>query len=335
LTIDCRIQKICEDAAEEMLPVGAIIVQDISTGDIKACVSMPTYSVTDVASAMDAENSPLINRAFTAYNVGSVFKLCVAAAAIESGIDTDYEYECTGKITLGSTSYNCNNRNGHGVLDMTGGLCNSCNTYFINLALKTGASAIFQMAEKMGFGRSKELCSSIISASGNMPSLDELQNHIGELANFAFGQGKLLATPLQISGMVTAIANGGLYLEPSLVLGTTDSDGEITVTRKVESERIMSSKTAAKLREMMIQVVENGTGKNAGISAGAGGKTASAETGWIINGESATQCWFSGFFPAENSKYTVTVLAENGSSGSSSAAPVFAKIAESIIQLDL
>lgn len=330
LTIDNRIQQICEEVAENKISLGAVIVQDISNGQIKASVSLPQYSVFDVSSALTAKDSPLINRTFSAYNVGSVFKLCIAAAALENGYFEEYQYECTGKIKIGSTVFNCNNHGGHGKISMSEAIKYSCNTYFINLALNVGCSEIYKMSTAFGFGEKKQLCNSIVTAKGSLPELYELQKNIGELANLSFGQGKLLATPVHINSMVLAIANGGILIEPRLVQGLVDSNREYVQLSEYKSKRIMKQTTAKKLKQMMVETVENGTGKNAWISYGAGGKTASAETGRAINGKSITQCWFSGFFPKTNPKYAITVLVENGVSGSSSAAPVFAEIAQRI-----
>ena len=330
LTLDSEIQKICEEVVLKNIKTGAVIVQDISSGEIIASVSVPDYSIFEVEKALKQEGSPLINRSFSSFNVGSVFKLCVAAAALENGIDESFKYECTGRIRIGSTIYNCNKHEGHGMVDMHKAITHSCNTYFINLAMNVGCAELYKMASLFGFGKSNEVCKGMKTDSGVLPELYDLQKNVGELANFAFGQGKLLATPLQINTMVSAIANGGIYIEPRLVKYLVDSDKEVISQCKFVSSRILKKSTSDIIKKLMVDTVKEGTGTAAQISCGAGGKTASAETGQISNGKSVTQCWFSGFFPEQNSKYAITVLVENGVSGSISAAPVFAQIAEKI-----
>ncbi len=334
LTLDSKIQNICEEAVKNKIKTGAVIVQDISSGEIIASVSLPEYSIFDVKQALDDVNSPLINRSFASFNVGSVFKLCIAAAALENGYTESFEYECTGNIMIGSTVYNCNKHDGHGKITMREAITHSCNTYFINLAINVGCAEVYKTAYSFGFGQADQICLGMKTESGVLPELYELQKNIGELANFAFGQGKLLATPLQISGMISAIANGGIYIEPTLVKKIVDEKGEVISSSQFNSNRIIKAQTAEILKQLMIETVNEGTGVNAQISCGAGGKTASAETGRKLDGKNVTQCWFSGFFPAQNSKYAITVLVENGTSGSASAAPVFADIAEKIYILE-
>ena len=132
LTIDSRIQKICERAGKE-IEKGAIVVMDCKTGKLRAVCSFPAYSTYSLSQAMNSEDAPMINRAFTPLSVGSTFKIAVAAAAIEQGIPTSLEYECTGAFQLGETVMHCHNREGHGVLTMEEAMVHSCNPYFINL----------------------------------------------------------------------------------------------------------------------------------------------------------------------------------------------------------
>ncbi|HCC34236.1 MAG TPA: penicillin-binding protein 2 [Ruminococcaceae bacterium] len=329
LTLDFRLQLIAENAAKRHIKSGAVLIGDVHSGKLRACVSVPDFDQSEIEKYLDAQGSPLINRALTAYNVGSVFKLCVAAAALESGISPDYEYECSSYLQIGNLAFTC--PEAHGKIDVRKAIEQSCNTYFVHLAGLIGAENIHTMAGMMGFGQSRSLCAGIVSEPGRLTKLDVINEQPAALANFAFGQGELMATPLQILNMTAAIAAGGAYIPPELVDGTVEEDGSLIPLRHQPAVRVMSEKTAELLREAMIDVVSQGTG-TAGMPAvgGAGGKTATAESGWRREGRKVSQVWFSGFYPAQNPRYTVTILMEDGVSGGKSAAPIFKEIADAI-----
>ena len=151
-------------------------------------------------------------------------------------------------------------------------------------------------------------------------------------ANLSFGQGELTATPVQICTMMSVIANGGHSIEPYLVEGEVDENGN-AVRNGGYSERkqIISSATADILKRMLVTVVKEGSGVRADSEiVCCAGKTATAQTGRIMNGEEIYNAWFAGFFPSDNPKYAVVVLRENGGEGAVSCAPVFREIAEGI-----
>ncbi|MBQ8725022.1 MAG: penicillin-binding protein 2, partial [Oscillospiraceae bacterium] len=177
------------------------------------------------------------------------------------------------------------------------------------------------------------LSMSITSSAGYLPSVSELKLP-AERGNFCFGQGKLTATPVQITRMTCAIANGGILPEVSLIKGIT-TDGEMPDEPEMASgKQVLSTETAEKLRLMMIGAVYGSSGFNgrpAGISAGA--KTSTAQTGrFDENGVEYCHGWITGFFPANDPEYAVTILAEDGGYGNTAAAPVFKEIAESIAE---
>ncbi|MBQ9106924.1 MAG: penicillin-binding protein 2 [Clostridia bacterium] len=328
-TLDKTVQQVVEETAAAMLSKGSVVVLDVGNGEIRASCSVPSFSVTNVGASLGSDNSPLVNRSLAAYNVGSVFKLCTAAAALDCGISASCEYTCKGYVDIGDTRYWCNNKTGHGVLDMDGALRRSCNTYFIKLAMDTGAGNVYTTAKSFGFGSKTELCAGVVGIAGNMPELPELLSNNGALANFAFGQGELLATPLQVASMVAAISCGGLLTQPSLIKGTVNREGDVTAYSTNRTVRVIKKSSAELLKSMMVSVVTEGTGKNAAVEGVTiGGKTATAETGWYVDGAEITQAWFAGFFPAEAPRYAVAVLAEGGSSGAASAAPVLAAIVQ-------
>ena len=334
LTLDLDIQLIAEQAAKR-LERGAVVIMDPNNGDILACASVPAYDPNNAAKSLGGDGQPFFNRALAAYNVGSTFKLLTAAAALETGINTDRSYECEGFIEIKDQVFRCHNLAGHKTIDMVEAMNRSCNPYFISLALQLGGQTLLYKARQLGFGSALELAPGMFTASGTLPDESELTAPAA-VANFGFGQGKLTATPIQIATLTSVFANGGGVVTPRLVMGSS-SDGEkmYRSTTVYSQRKLFTEKAAETVKQLMISVVEDGSGKKAKPEHGsAGGKTASAQTGQYQNGVERVHAWFSGFYPANQPKYVITVLAEDGNSGSDAACPVFAEIANGIWQLE-
>lgn len=332
LTIDCDIQRVTESAMNEV-STGAAVVLEVGTGKIRAMVSCPDFDVTNVAEYLDDATSPLINRALTAYNVGSAFKPCVAAAVLEQGTYKRYTCNCTGSTDINGHTFKCHKLSGHGVMDIKSALAESCNSFFYNISQKTGAAAIYKMASSLNFGVGINL-GGINSAEGSLTALNTLQNSSTSLANLSIGQGELLLSPVAILTLYEAIANGGVYNMPTIIEGTV-KNGVLNKNISSAPTRVMSEDTAEILKEYLQGVIINGTGKAAKPDLCiAAGKTATAETGWQIDGKFVQHSWFCGFFPADNPKYAVAVLVENQTENDSAGAPIFKKIADNITQLE-
>ncbi len=336
LTIDAEIQKIAESAASMIEGKGSILVTNVETGEILAGVSLPEYDRSNIAASIQSDDSSLLNRNLCAYNVGSTYKIIVCAAALSKGLSGSFSHNCEGSLSLGGTIFNCHKAEGHGYLNMKTAFANSCNPYFIKLGQSVGAERLLSISSLFGLGKPIELCSSISAAAGSLPSCSQIQSG-GDLANLSFGQGSLMATPVHIAKIISIIANGGYNVEPSLVLGEVDSSGKLINEQKnTEKTRIISADVAKQIKEYMLYTVTNGTGRSAAPEAlGAGGKTASAETGWTVDGESLVQAWFSGFYPADKPKYAIVILSEGGNSGAAACGPVFKKICDLLYQKGL
>ena len=324
-----------QQAVEEVFPSGkrgTVVVSRVGSGELLAGASFPAFSPLDVSASLANTASPFLNRMLTPYNLGSVFKLVVAAAALEQGISADFSYTCTGEIGAGQ-KFSCHKEQGHGQLNMGEALAVSCNPYFIHLAETVGSAAVHQMATALGFGLSTPLCEGIVGEGGSLPEEKEL-NSAAALANFAIGQGKLLATPLQVQTLTCAIASGGVVFPQSLVVGTRNEKGEVTYQKGREGRRVMGSATAQALQEMMQGVVTLGTGVKGYYEPLAGaGKTSTAQTGMVdVKGQGVTQAWFTGFLPAKKPLYGVTILVDGGSSGGEDAAPIFYELCKIIEQ---
>lgn len=333
LTLDKRIQQIAEEVTKKHLERAAVIVAEIPSCKLRAVVSLPDFDPSNVAEALEEEDSPLINRAFSAYNVGSVFKLVSAASALEYGISPNFTYNCEGKIDVEGNWFHCYDEEVHGEEDMSAAIAHSCNTYFIDLMQQVPEDYFLNMAKAFGFGSKCELAPGLFSVAGTLPSQQTLSSNQA-LANFSFGQGELTATPLQITAMINTIASGGIYTQPQLWEGTVDAGLQYTKQNTNESaKRIISEETADFLKQFMKESVETGTSHRSKPEyGGAGAKTATAQTGHVTDGVEEVQSWFAGFYPYDSPKYVITVFAEGGTGGGATCGPVFKEIADEIYE---
>lgn len=341
LTIDYHIQKICEDIMRERGVSGAVVVQDISNGDILAMVSSPDFDRNDVASYLNSTNNELMNKAAAPYSLGSVFKIVVAAKALEMGADYNYSSYCPGYYDVGDLRFLCHShkRGGHGIMDMHNAMTYSCNPFFIDLGLGLGMENILEMAHRLGLGQVTGIFEQGISeSSGNLPSL-EWYFSPGDVANISIGQGEILATPIQIAGLLTTIANGGVYMKPNIVEGLCDDTGKIVESYKRESRtRALKVSVADKIHNMLSDVVLRGTaqGLQGYYLGGVAGKTSSAETGqYDAEGKQIVHSWFAGYFPENTHQYTIAVFIENGVGLSIPATEVFGEIARKMYDYKL
>lgn len=327
LTISRPVQRAAEAVAADTMTSGCILVLDTATAAVRASVSVPGYDPDDLAASLDAPDSPFLNRALESYAVGSVFKPVLAAAALEQGILP--EYECTGAMVVDGQIFRCAGGVPHGTVDMTAALEKSCNGYFIRLGQQLGAETLLQMSRQLGFGQEVPVAGALHADAGKLPSAGELAQS-GQLANFSFGQGGLLASPVQIAAMMNTIASGGVYRTPFFVCGSVDeTDGTpLETLAHPQSRRVMSAENAALLRKMLQQVVEEGTAQDAaGLEEGAGGKTGTAQTGQFTpDGTERKNLWFAGFYLAQQPRYTIVVLQDGQVSTEHSSAAIFARL---------
>lgn len=330
LTIDKDIQEIIEQIAEQELSAGAVVVIENQSGKIRGMCSVPAFSQKSIESSLDDEDSPFLNRALCSYSPGSAFKIVTAAAALEN--NTEFTFECTGSVRVGDRDFHCVSE--HGKVDLCAALSQSCNCYFIKLALQLGADTVYSMAKNLGFLQEDKLCEGIVSDEGNLTELSVLYNSDGALALFSFGQGDVETTPVQIASMLQCITNGGKQYKPTLIEGVTDSDGNITRSQEQMSPTfVLSENTANTLCEYLMYAVNNGTGKSAQtVSGDAGGKTATVQTGrYSDDGAELDNTWFAGFFA--DKKYSVVIFNESNGESAGSCAPIFAQIANRICEM--
>ncbi len=333
LTIDYHIQKILEETLDHDKINGSIVVMDIKNGNILGMASKPDFLQSN-SQNLSSVNQDYLNKAVNSYNLGSIFKVIVAAAAIENKkIDFLETYKCEGQIISGEKTVKCSTYETHKSrnIDINEAFSLSCNTTFINIGMKTGSKNIIDMAEKFGFGKAqavirenKESINVLSESEGQLPNQND------GISNISIGQGSLLATPLQITSAIATIANDGIKYKPRLIDSIISGDGITLRKFNVEQpEVIISPATAKALKVMMRQVTVSGTGTKANMDdlGGSSGKTGTAEAG------ENTHAWFAGFVPSNEPKYAITVFIHDGKSGGAYAAPVFRQVATNILNL--
>ena len=188
------------------------------------------------------------------------------------------------------------------------------------------------MAVRLGFGRALNLADTLSTAAGQLPEAETLTSS-GAFANFCFGQGELLATPIQIAALINTIAAGGIWREPLFLECTLDeTTGEsLTALAHRGARRVFSAQTARALRELLASVVTEGTGHEAVPTEGtAAGKTGTAQTGQFAAGKELKNYWFAGFYPARNPHYTIVVLQDGQTGPSRTSAAIFAQVCDAL-----
>ena len=325
-TIDINIQNIVESVASQMTS-GCVIVSDAATGKIRAMASVPSFDINNISKSLQSNNSPMIDRAITAYSVGSIFKPLVAAVAVENGKSKSV-FCCEGSKEIAGRKFRCHKLSGHGDMSLCNAIAQSCNCYFYNLSQMLGGNNIYKAASSLCLSNKIKLAENLYTAKGTFPCEEALNNE-GALANISIGQGELSASPVALLNLYQAIAGDGSYYVPSVVEKTLN-DGVQKHYDYGEKTRIMKESTAKELREYLKSVVTNGTGTQAAPTlTTAAGKTATAQTGrYYDDGSEITNSWFCGFFPADEPQYIMVVMSD--SKLQQSTASIFAQIADKI-----
>ncbi len=335
LSIDSHIQTIVRDMLMSSVDAGAVIVSDADSGQVLAMASAPEYNPNEPEASLEAPNAPMLDRTLALYNVGSVFKTLVAAAALEQGYGVDTVYECREGIAVNGIEFACRDH-GRMQLTMLEAMALSCNAYFIQLAMDIGADAIVRMATLARWDAALSVAKGIQTQTPIFPTPAELTADAA-LANTAIGQGRILASAFHVQSFMRAVACDGMWVEPTLYHGRVDADGRVTESEhEPQTVRLFSKDTAAALRSMLSAVVSSGTGQQASpTNATAFGKTGTAESGWEVDGAEVVQSWFSGGFPVDRPQYVITVLSENGGQNGKTAAPMFAAICNALFEAGL
>ena len=338
---------------------GSLIVMDVNNGEILCSVSSPGFDPNIFSRDLEVDEwdnvknnlrSPLLNRSMAGvYPPGSTIKMAVALAALESGIiDYKTKFFCNGSKELGTSTFHCWAKDGHGNLNLMQAIEQSCDVFFYELGLKVGIDKIALMMKKLGLGQYYNI-QIHDRAKGVVPNIqwklkrDGLNWSLGETLNASIGQGYLLTTPLQLVTMVSRIANSKFAVSPSLIMS---SENKKFNELNIDIEHLNFIKKAME----KVVVGRNGTARNYKIGSKnieMAGKTgtvqvvriseAEREQGLIKNEDrpwkKRDHALFVGYAPVLNPKYAVSVVVEHGGSGSSVAAPIARDVFKHLFKL--
>ncbi|MES2507097.1 MAG: penicillin-binding transpeptidase domain-containing protein [Verrucomicrobiota bacterium] len=323
-TLDFNLQKYAENALKKgARNGGAMVIMDIRNGDILAMASNPGFNLNEfvpgVRSARWDEftsdpRKPLTDRCFRgAYPPASTFKIVTALGALESGkVSANTAYNCSTSFLVGDRYFNnWNTKSDEGPMNVISAIKRSCNTWFYQAALDTGADPITNMALRLGFGERTGIPLKG-EAAGNVPTSADHRILGGELANIAIGQGAVLVSPLQVCQAMAAIGDGVNMPQPRLVK-QVQTIGELVVDAtepRVRRQVNLDPGHRETVVKGMVAVVSGsgGTGRNAAIKkAQIAGKTGTAQ--WVP-AKDQNLAWFTGFLPASQPVLAFAVVYE-------------------------
>ena len=345
-TIDPDVQTAADEALGDQK--GAAVAVDPKTGAVLALVNSPSFDPNKIAShdpdrARKAYNEanndgdrPMANRSVREiYPPGSTFKLVTAAAALESGLKADSQVESPDEYKLPETSDTyIRNENGASCggekITLQRALEISCNTAFAKLGVDLGQDAMREQATEFGFN-AKHL-SDLSGAASVFP--EDLNG--AQLAQSSIGQFEVAASPLQMAMVAAAAGNDGVVMDPYLVSVVRAPDLQVlSRTKPQELSEAMTPENAEQLKQMMVGVVQNGTGTSAQISGmGVGGKTGTAQS----DPDRKPYAWFVALAPAGDPQIAVAVMIEDADiprqdiAGGRLAAPVAKAMIEAAVQ---
>jgi peptidoglycan glycosyltransferase len=336
LTLDSDLQRQAHDALRDR--TGAAVLIDIESGAVLTLASSPSFDANPLVVVTEADRepaqaafaaltadprAPLVQRATSGlYPPGSTFKTVTAAAAIDSGVARpETLYEDAGELTIaGHTLVEQNRPNDQQTLwSLTESLAWSLNVVFAQVGLQLGGDTLAEAAR--GWGWESDVPFDLPVAASRVSVTPGFLDEPVAVAETAFGQGELLATPLQMALVAAGIANDGEIMRPYLVASLAEPDGEqVRETRPSPWRRGTGAEAAAQTAAMMVSAVENGALGTAFVPGYTiGGKTGTAETG---SGD--PHAWFIGFIglPGEDPRYAVAIVLEAGGGGGQVALPI-------------
>ncbi|MBI9087207.1 MAG: penicillin-binding protein 2 [Desulfobacterales bacterium] len=351
LTIDQQLQT----KAEALLAgkAGAAVAMDPANGDILAMASSPSFDQNAFVDGMShqqwqflANNAyrPMENKAIQAeYPPASTYKIITAIAALEEGvIDATTTFYCPGYLQYGDRVFRCWKKHGHGNMKVVDAIAQSCDVFFYQAGQKLGIDRLAWYASACGLGAATGVDLDH-EAKGLVPSTIWKRRrlgkpwHSGETLSVAIGQGYNLVTPLQMLGVIAAVADGGTRYRPRILKTIETAQGETVLNgeREVIGKLPISAETLAIVRKGLWEAVNTPRGtafrsRLAGIEIS--GKTGTAQVVSMAADDTETKkeqlpshkdhAWFVAFAPSEKARIAVSVILEHGEHGASAAAPI-------------
>ncbi len=355
LTIDSQVQKAAWSAMEGK--AGAVVALDPRDGSVLALVSRPGFDPNLFNRGVSADVwekissnplHPMENRAIAGqYPPGSTYKLIVAAAALEEGIITpETAFNCPGHFEMGTRTFRCWRKQGHGRVSLHRAVVESCDVYFYNVGKLLGVDRLAEYAQAFGLGARTGVAMTG-ERRGLIPTRDWKLARFGvawqpgETISIAIGQGYNTATPLQLANAYAAAANNGEFFTPRIVQRIETDDGEIIEEFRPEKKAVLpvSQDNLQLLKKALWGVVNEpgGTGAQARVAGrDVCGKTGTAQVIGMAEGDDGSSypyeyrdhALFVSFAPRDNPEIVVAVVAEHSGHGGSAAAPVARKVLE-------
>lgn len=340
LTIDEKIQYIAErelqTAMEQTKAIaGTVLVENPRTGEILALANRPTF---DPNLSKEITPEKLKNHAVSdVYEPGSTFKLVTIAGALEEHVTRpDEMFDCQ----MGSIIYNgmrIRDSKPHGVLSVADVLAESSDVGSIKIGLRLGDDRFYKYIRAFGFGQPTG-----IELPGETRGLTKPVSRWSKVSIAAISMGQEIGiTPLQLAGLISTMANDGIYVAPRITAATIQAQNtpQRIAFKSVNEHRVISAKTAAEMRQMMQGVVLHGTGKKALLI----GYSSAGKTGTAQKVDPATRAYshtkyigsFAGFAPINNPAVTIVVVLDSAvglHQGGQVSAPVFNRIAQQVLE---
>jgi peptidoglycan glycosyltransferase len=301
-------------------PRAAGVVLDPHSGAVLAIASVPSFSPGNIDSSFSTlngnPNSPLLDRATQGlYPPGSTFKIFTASAALDSGAVTpDSHFYDPGYFVIGNGVLHDNEGEATGYRSMTTAFALSSNVDFAQITLRTGIDTFYEYLARWGIGDPLDF--QLPSSESSVPPKSSVLP--GELAQMGFGQGALLVTPLQMALIAATIANNGDEPRPFVVRQIRRGGTVVGTFGGGTLASPISADTAAKVKNMMVAVVERGTGTSARLP----NVVVAGKTGTATNPHGAPHSWFVCFAPAADPRAVVAIIVENAGYGAAVAAPI-------------
>jgi len=368
LTIDLPLQRVAEEAlaAAQANARGAVVVMDVRNGDILAMASAPAYDPNryvaglthaEWAALNDPKYRPQMNRAIAgAYPPGSTFKIITAIACLETGLNPDEMFDSPGFYKASENARPIKDTAGAGKFDFHHAFFRSSNTYFIVNGVNAGLSKILAVAKRFHLGEKTDF---VIhpEVAGDIPAPDKVgaDGHRFSVPDVCIGQ-EITTTPLQMAGMISAIANGGKIYWPRLVSHSrspeTGQEEQLFAPGRLRDIVKIDPRHLELIRRAMLadteQAPQSATGPDGAGTAykefyhpngqpwllnfRVAGKTGTAELKSTSPNSPRHITWFDSYGPYENPRYAVVVMVEDGAFGGPTCAPVARKIYEEIIK---
>jgi peptidoglycan glycosyltransferase len=317
-TLDLTVQRALVAQLQRYRRAAGIVV-DPRSGAVLAIASVPSYDPNSLDAQWPAllkdPASPLLDRSTEGlYPPGSTFKIVTASDALDANVVTPAStFNDTGGLTIGNFTVRNDEEEVTGYQNLAGAFALSSNVDFARIALAIGVDRWFEYAARWGLGQPVDF--DLPVARDRLPPKASVSS--GILAQLGFGQASLLVTPMRMALVGTTIAHDGTTLRPYLVRRIAGSDTGIATRPETIAEPI-SPDTAHEVRDLMIAVVQRGTGTAARLP----GVTVAGKTGTATNPHGRSHAWFVAFAPAQAPRVAVAVVVENVGYGGTYAAPI-------------